>query len=80
VAQRSVEVVVGRLATDERFRAAFRRDPLGTLGRLVPPEVVLTPTERDALAATPPAAWDTIAAALDTRLQKIALPEDDPLG
>ena len=53
MAQRSVEIVVGRLATDEQFRIAFRRDPVGTLGRLVAPEIVLTPTERDALLATP---------------------------
>jgi hypothetical protein len=79
VAQRSVEMVVGRLATDESFRAAFQRDPVGTLERLAP-EIVLTRTEREALASTPAAAWDGIAASLDTRLQKIALPEDDPLA
>ena len=80
MAQRSVEVVIGRLATDESFRAAFRRDPCGTLHGLPAHEIVLTSTERDALVSTPPTAWDAIAAALDSRLQKIALPGDDPVA
>ena len=80
MAQRSVEIVVGRLATDEQFRTAFQRDPIGTLGRLTGPEIVLTPTERTALLAIPAGAWDAIAAALDSRLQKIALPQDDPVA
>ena len=61
MAQRSVEVVIGRLATDESFRAAFRRDPCGTLHGLPAHEIVLTSTERDALVSTPPTAWDAIA-------------------
>lgn len=79
MAQRSVELVVGRLATDERLRLAFQRDPGGTLERMASPEVVLTRTEREALAATPTSAWEAFATSLDTRLQKVALPDDDPV-
>jgi hypothetical protein len=40
--------------------------------------LTLTPTEIDALLQTDPSLWDQVAAAIDPRLQKIALAADDP--
>ena len=34
MSQKCVELIFGRLATDEELRREFRRDPLGTLGKL----------------------------------------------
>ena len=78
MAQRTVEAVIGRLATDEAFRAAFARDPRGVLEQLVHQDGLgLTPVERDALAATDTRLWDHVAAALDPRLQRVALSPED---
>ena len=79
MAQRSVEVVIGRLATDEHFRLAFRADAPAVLASLAAEGLPLTATERDALALTAPGAWDAIASALDPRIQKVALPQDAPV-
>lgn len=72
-----VEMLIGRLATDEEFRRAFRRDPRGTLAGPCGRELVLTPSEVEAVLATEPATWDTLAAHLDARLQKVSLRHDD---
>ena len=52
MSQKCVELIFGRLATDEELRREFRRDPLGTLGKLAACGVELTKAERDALLAT----------------------------
>lgn len=79
MAQRSVEVVIGRIATDEHFRLAFRLDAVAVLDTVASEGLPLTATERDALALTAPGAWDAIASALDPRIQKVALPQDAPV-
>jgi hypothetical protein len=73
LAQRIVETVIGRLITDEQFRAAFLADPVGTLTRLTERGMDLTPLEIAALVATDPALWERAAASLDARLQKASL-------
>ena len=71
--QRSIEILIGKLATDEEFRNAFRRDPCGTLDEASAWGLALTEFEIRALLATDQSLWDRIADELDGRLQKASL-------
>lgn len=73
MAQRIVEMLIGRLITDEQFRTAFLADPLGTLTGVSERGLELTPIEIAALVATDPALWKRAAERLDPRLQKASL-------
>ena len=79
MSQKCVELIFGRLATDEELRQEFRRDPLGTLGKLAACGVELTKAERDALLATKCALFERLAETIDPRLQKASLrPSAEP--
>jgi hypothetical protein len=69
----SIELLIGRLITDEDFRAAFRRDARGTLTGPRARELVLTPLEVEAILATDATLWERVADELDARLQKASL-------
>jgi hypothetical protein len=69
MSQRNVELVIGKLATDEALRRAFLADPGAALAQQVA-EWDLNPCERQALAALDPEALERFAAALDPRIQK----------
>jgi hypothetical protein len=71
--QRSVEVLVGRLITDEEFRSAFQRDPRGTLRAAAEWGLELTASELQALVAADHGMWDRFAEEIDGRLQKASL-------
>jgi hypothetical protein len=71
--QRSVEVLIGRLVTDEDFRREFQRDPLTTLRRASEWGFPLSDAEMRALAATDCGVWDRVADEVDGRLQKASL-------
>lgn len=71
--QRSIEMVIGRLVTDEEFRAAFLTDPQIALGELLERGTHLTHAEIAALIATDPALWARVAEQIDQRLQKASL-------
>ena len=71
--QRSIEILIGKLATDEEFRNAFRRDPRATLDEASMWGLALTEFEVRALLATDQSLWDRIADELDGRLQKASL-------
>jgi hypothetical protein len=73
VAQRIVELVIGRIVTDEQFRNEFLRDPVATLLGLSDRGLELTRTEIAALVATDPALWTGVAERIDPRLQKASL-------
>lgn len=73
MAQRDVESVIGRLATDEEFRRRFVADPASTLKTLVEQGVGLSRAETAALMATDTGLWDRVAETLDPRLQKASL-------
>lgn len=68
--QRHIELVIGRLATDEDFRHAFEQDPRKALSDAAAWGLALTTVEVAALLATDQTLWERIADQLDTRLQK----------
>jgi hypothetical protein len=70
MAQRSIEILIGRLVTDEAFRSAFRTDAVATLTGFVESGYDLTALEIAAVRATSPDVWERAAGHVDPRLQK----------
>lgn len=70
MAQRTIEMLVGRLITDEEFRSEFLKDPEKTLTELKDLGLELSRTEVAALIDTDPKLWARTADAIDPRLQK----------
>lgn len=70
---RHIEMLIGRLVTDEDFRHAFQRDPQRTLNDATAWGLALSAVEVAALLATDHTLWDRIATELDSRLQKASL-------
>jgi len=62
--------LIGRLLSDEAFRAAFLSDPVAALGGFMESGYELTALETTALRATPPELWAQVAEQIDPRLQK----------
>jgi len=75
--QRSIEILVGRLVTDEDLRQRFIAAPLETLMRVRQQGLELTATELDALLDSPISLWAGLATLLDERLQKASLRKRD---
>jgi hypothetical protein len=73
LAQRIVEMLIGRLITDEQFRSEFLDNPETTLVALSERGLDLSRTEIAALVATDRALWGRAAESLDPRLQKASL-------
>ena len=73
VAQRIIEMLIGRLITDEQFRGEFLNDPEQTLLALRERGLELSRTEIAALVNTDPALWARAAELIDRRLQKASL-------
>lgn len=70
---RTIELLIGRLVTDERFRAEFLADPEALLHGLRERGLDVSPIEIAALVATDRELWTRTADALDRRLQKVNL-------
>ena len=68
--QRHIELLIGRLATDEDFRDAFQREPEKTLADAAAWGLALSAIEVSALLSTDQTLWERIAFELDSRLQK----------
>lgn len=73
MSHRVVEIVLGRLATDEGLRERFACGADGALADLQAQGLELSPVERAALVALDPRILESFAAALDPRLQKASL-------
>jgi hypothetical protein len=73
VAQRSIEILIGQLLTDESFRSAFLRERMTTLQRFNDAGYPLTELEIDAITRTSPDLWHRVAHQIDARLQKACL-------
>lgn len=70
MAQRIIELLIGRLITDEEFRSEFLNNPESTLAVLSEQGLDLSRTEIAALVNTDPTLWGRTADAIDPRLQK----------
>ena len=73
VAQRSIEILIGRLLTDEAFRMTFLIDRSKALQIFCESGHELTGLEIAALLATPCELWNEVADEIDPRLQKAKL-------
>ena len=73
MSQRSVELVIGKLATDEEFRRRFEAGRQETLLELTSAGMHLTPVELRALLELDFGACRQFAKRLDPRLQKVSL-------
>jgi hypothetical protein len=73
LAQRIIEILIGRLITDEQFRREFLEAPESTLFTLCDQGLELSKTEISALLNTDPTLWARTANGLDPRLQKASL-------
>lgn len=78
MSQKSVEIVIGRLITDQSLRTDFCVDPVRILRAMEMNGLELNPAEFAALVDMPLAAWVTMAAWIHPRLQKVALKGDGP--
>jgi hypothetical protein len=76
LAQRTIELLIGRLITDEQFRREFLGDPEKTLLALFDRGLELSRTEVAALVNTDPTLWARTAEAIDPRLQKASLSDE----
>lgn len=76
MSQRSVEILLGKLVTDEEIRQRFRVDPAGVLAVAQERGLELSAVEMEALWGLHAGALDKLdklAGALDPRLQKASL-------
>jgi len=73
MSHRGVEIVLGRLATDEATRQKFRQSPTRTLRELIDMGLELSAVELAALESLNAEAVYRFAQALDARLQKAVL-------
>lgn len=73
---RSVEILIGRLVTDDEFRAEYRRNPHAVLAGVATLGLELNPGEVRALLGTDLSVWDRVAGEIDPRLRKAALRAD----
>ncbi len=73
MAQKIVQLIIGRLLTDEELRQEFLERPRETLAALRQQGFELTPWEIDALVDTDPELWAAVAPLIDARLQRCSL-------
>lgn len=78
MAQRSIELLIGRLITDEGFRSAFRTNATATLTDFTESGYELTPLEIAAVRSTPVDVWERVAEQIDPRLQKVSFTPGRP--
>jgi aryl-alcohol dehydrogenase-like predicted oxidoreductase len=73
VTQQSVEILIGKLLTDEELREAFEQNPHGVLVWLLRQGLQLSRLEMEALTSIRPSDLSGLADMIDTRLQKASL-------
>ncbi len=70
MSQKTVQLVIARLLTDEEVRRQFLNDPAGTLAEFHDQGFELTGDEIDALLETDRTLWASAAARIHPRLQR----------
>jgi hypothetical protein len=78
MAQRTVQLVIGQILTDEQFRSDFLERPIEALRSLRDRGFELTKVEVDALAGTDRRFWAVGAEWIDARLQRCWLNGGQP--
>lgn len=73
MSQRTVELFIGRLLTDEELRVGFLRAPRETLTRFRADGWDLTDSEIEALVQTESRFWSSAAERIPSRLQRCSL-------
>jgi hypothetical protein len=73
MAQKNVQLIIGRILTDEEFRSDFLERPIVTLALLRDRGFELTSIEVDALARTDARLWRCGAEWIDPRIQRCRL-------
>ena len=73
MAQRTVQLIIGQILTDEEFRSDFLERPIETLTSLRERGFELTTVEVNALARTDRRFWAVGAEWIDSRLQRCRL-------
>lgn len=76
MAQHNIEILIGRLLTDEAFRKAFLENAPRALQIFCEAGHELTPLEISAVLATPSGLWSLVAEEIDPRLQKANLEQE----
>lgn len=76
MSQKSVEIFIGKLVTDEDFRLGFAADPDRAVQQAVASGAELTRTEAEGLRRLDVAACEAFADAIDPRLQRASLKSD----
>lgn len=74
MSQKTVERIIGKLATDEGARQRFRAAPHEALAELTGGSEPLTPVEEEALSTLEPSLLELFADSLDPRLQCVRIP------
>ncbi len=70
MSQKTVQLIIGRLITDEEYRLQFLSNPLAVLTALRDQGVELTSGEIEALVRTDRALWTDAAERIDSHLQR----------
>lgn len=78
MSQRNVELLIGRLLTDEELRRRFTHAPAETLNDYLAQGWELTRGEMDALVETDVRFWSVGATRLPSRLQRSSLRQAEP--
>ena len=71
--QRCIEILIGRLVTDEDFRRRFVTDPHGAIATAGDSGLSFSQSEIAAIVATDTGLWEKVADQIDPRLQKASL-------
>jgi hypothetical protein len=73
MSHRHVEILIGRLLTDEDLRRRFTREPRATLDERQQQGWELTPSEVDALLSPEASVWSEMARRIPSKLQRCSL-------